>query len=58
MCGKELKFVPMLACTLVAPVGAFFLAQFIGYLIFNDAESIQIILLALAKGGATFGLLT
>jgi len=55
MCGKELKFVTTLACTIVAPVGSFFLSQLIGYLMFNDAESVQVILLALAKGGATFG---
>lgn len=55
LCGKELKFVSTLACTIVAPVGSFCLAQLIGYLMFNDTESVQVILLALAKGGATFG---
>lgn len=55
VCGKELKFVQLLSCTIAAPVGSFFLAQLIGYSMFSDTDSVQIILLALAKGGAIFG---
>lgn len=55
VCGKELRFVSTLMCNIAAPIGAFFVTQLIGYLLFKDVESVHVLLSALAKGGASFG---